>query len=122
MGLAGGAQLVAGNYAMAARADPALPAGAVAAVAAEQLRILSFGMLLAAMLLFPTGRLPSRRWWPVAWLGVVGTAAYMANEALTPGRGEPLLGYRTPSGSPGRQAWSGASGSWRSCSMRPSWP
>jgi hypothetical protein len=98
MGLAGGAQLVAGNYAMAARADPALPAGAVAAVAAEQLRILSFGMLLAAMLLFPTGRLPSRRWWPVAWLGVVGTAAYMANEAFTPGRGEPLLGYENPFG------------------------
>jgi hypothetical protein len=49
IGLAGAVQLVAGNYAMAARADPALPAGAVAALAAEELRIVGFGAELAAI-------------------------------------------------------------------------
>ena len=98
MGLAGAAQLVAGNYAMAARADPALPAGAVAALAAEELRIAGFGMLLAVMLLFPTGRLPSRRWRPVAWLALVGVVGYLAETALEPGRPELLLGYENPFG------------------------
>jgi hypothetical protein len=98
MGLAGAAQLVAGNYAMAAHADPALPAGAVAAVAAEELRIAGFGMLLAVMLLFPTGRLPSRRWRPVGWLALVGVAGYLADTALEPGRPELLLGYENPLG------------------------
>ena len=98
IGLAGACQLVAGNYAMAALADPALPAGAVAAVAAEQLRIAALGMLLAVMLLFPTGRPPSRRWWPVAWLGLAGVAGYLARTGLEPGHGEALLGYENPFG------------------------
>ena len=98
IGLAGGCQLVAGNYAMAALADLELPAGAVAAVAAEQLRIAGLGMLLAVMLLFPTGRLPSRRWWPVAWLGLAGVAGYLARTGLEPGHGEALLGYENPFG------------------------
>jgi hypothetical protein len=98
IGLAGGIQLVAGNYAMAALADPALPAGAVSAVAAEELRIAGLGMLLAVMLLFPTGRPPSRRWWAVGWLGLAGVAGYLARSALEPGRGEQLLGYENPFG------------------------
>ena len=98
IGLAGGCQLVAGNYAMAALADPELPAGAVAAMAAEQLRIAGLGMLLAVMLLFPTGRPPSRRWWPVAWLGLAGVAGYLARTGLEPGHGEALLGYENPFG------------------------
>jgi hypothetical protein len=104
IGLAGGFQLVAGNYAMAALADPALPAGAVAAVAAEQLRIAGLGMLLAVMLLFPTGRPPSRRWWLVGWLGLVGVAGYMARSGLEPGPGEQLLGYDNPFGITGAPA------------------
>jgi hypothetical protein len=98
IGLAGGIQLVAGNYAMAALADLDLPAGAVAAVAAEELRIAGLGMLLGVTLVFPTGRPPSRRWWPVAWLGLVGVAGYMARSGLEPGRGEQLLGYENPFG------------------------
>jgi hypothetical protein len=83
---------------MAALADPDLPAGAVAAMAAEQLRIAGLGMLLAVMLLFPTGRPPSRRWWPVAWLGP-------GRRGRLPGPDRPgarprraLLGYENPFG------------------------
>jgi hypothetical protein len=98
IGLAGAVQLVAGNYAMAARADPALPAGDIAAVAAEELRITGLGMVAAVMLLFPTGRLPSPRWRPVAWAGAAGLLGHLAAEGLTPGRGEQLLGYENPFG------------------------
>jgi hypothetical protein len=122
IGLAGGVQLVAGNYAMAALAAPALPAGAVAAVAAELLRIAGLGLLLAVMLVFPTGRPPSRRWWPVAWLGLAGVAGYMARSALEPGRGEQLLGYESPFGVTGAPWLLPPSACWSSCSMWPSWP
>jgi hypothetical protein len=98
IGFAAAFQLVAGSYAMAALADPEFPAGAVAAMAAEQLRIASLGMLTAVMLLFPTGRPPSPRWWPVAWLGLAGVAGSMARTGLEPGRGEELLGYENPFG------------------------
>ena len=102
IGLAGAVQLVAGNYAMAARADPALPGGDIAAVAAEELRIAGLGMVTAVMLLFPTGRLPSPRWRPVAWAGAAGLLGHLAAEGLTPGRGEQLLGYENPFGLEGR--------------------
>jgi hypothetical protein len=102
IGLAGAVQLVAGNYAMAARADPALPGGDIAAVAAEELRIAGLGMVTAVMLLFPTGRLPSPRWRPMAWAGAAGLLGHLAAEGLTPGRGEQLLGYENPFGLEGR--------------------
>jgi len=37
------------------------------------------------LLLFPNGRLPSRRWRPVAWLAVVGTAMSILGLAFRPG-------------------------------------
>jgi len=37
------------------------------------------------MLLFPTGRLPSRRWWIVAWTAVLGAALIVLADAFTPG-------------------------------------
>jgi hypothetical protein len=36
-------------------------------------------------LLFPNGRLASRRWLPVAWLGTVATVLFTASIAVTPG-------------------------------------
>jgi hypothetical protein len=104
VGLAQALQLVAGNYAMAALADRRLPAGAVAAVAAEQLRIAGLGALVAVLLLFPTGRLPSPRWKALAWLGGLGLLASMAREGLAPGHGEQLFGHENPFGLAGAPA------------------
>ncbi len=45
-------------------------------------------VLLAAVLLFllfPDGRLPSRRWWLVAWVAAVGSVLFSLGAALAPG-------------------------------------
>jgi hypothetical protein len=42
------------------------------------------------LLLFPDGRLPSRRWRPVAWLAGAGLASLILGLALAPGRFEDL--------------------------------
>jgi hypothetical protein len=47
--------------------------------------LLSLALLF---LLFPTGRLPSRRWRPVLWSVIVGSAMFYLASAVTPG---PLL-------------------------------
>jgi signal transduction histidine kinase len=39
---------------------------------------------IATFLLFPTGRLPSRRWLPVGWLGLLTTAATVTGFAIWP--------------------------------------
>ena len=103
VGLAQAVQLVAGNYAMAALTSRRLPASAAMAVVAEQLRLAGLGTLMAVLLLFPTGRPPAPRWWPVVWLGGLGLLAQLAREVLTPG-GEQLSGHENPfglSGAPG---------------------
>jgi hypothetical protein len=38
------------------------------------------------MLLFPDGRLPSRRWWIVAWTAVLGAALTALGDAFAPGQ------------------------------------
>jgi signal transduction histidine kinase len=40
--------------------------------------------LTFVLLLFPNGRLPSPRWWPVAWSAGLGLAAYTLSTALHP--------------------------------------
>src|SRR5215207_134003 len=37
------------------------------------------------LLLFPDGRLPSPRWWPVAWCAALGLIGFVAGAALQPG-------------------------------------
>jgi hypothetical protein len=85
-------------YALLAQAD-SLPAGeAMAWIASWMLPIMS-GLQVSYLMLFPTGRLPTRRWrWP-AWL----TAAYVFVEviasALSPGAYLSSLGpIRNPLG------------------------
>ena len=76
--------------------------------------------LLFARLLFPTGRLPSPRWRPVAWLAGLTTAtlpALAAFQAQLPEIGGHVL--PNPVGSPGSRTPRRA-GSATSCS--PSWP
>jgi len=50
------------------------------------------------ILLFPDGRLPSRRWRPVAWLSGAVIVLVSAGSALTPGRSQDLGVVRNPFG------------------------
>ncbi len=50
------------------------------------------------LLLFPDGRLLSRRWRPVAWCAVVGIAGLVVTTVLKPGPLEDHPGYRNPFG------------------------
>ena len=71
-------------YALLARPG-SLPAGeALAWIAAWQLPIMN-GILALYLLLFPTGRLPSRRWRPVACLTVAFVVVGVVLAALSPG-------------------------------------
>jgi hypothetical protein len=50
------------------------------------------------LLLYPTGRPPSRRWRPVVWAAVVATMLAVVASALTPGPTEYLPGVENPLG------------------------
>jgi hypothetical protein len=76
----------ASQYAIyALLAEPgSLPAGeAMAWIAAWQLPIV-VGLQVSYFLLFPTGRLPSRRWRPVAWLTVAFVSVGVILAAFSP--------------------------------------
>jgi signal transduction histidine kinase len=63
-----------------------LPGGAWAAWISSWIWLLFFAPLLTFVpLLFPDGRLASRRWRPVAWATVAGIAAGSTSAALAPG-------------------------------------
>jgi hypothetical protein len=74
-GLLGGLDHFCGEYAIYALLEQpgSLPAGQAAAWGSTWLYVPSGALLVYVTLLFPDGRLPSRRWRPVAWL--VGIAA-----------------------------------------------
>jgi hypothetical protein len=48
------------------------------------LYLLGFGPCVFVMLLFPTGKLPSRRWRPVAWAAGAGVAGWVLGCAFAP--------------------------------------
>jgi hypothetical protein len=68
-------------------ADPdRLPAGLILYGLGELGFVLSLGLLFTfVLLLFPTGRLPSRRWQPVAWTAGVALAAIAIGTMFQPG-------------------------------------
>jgi hypothetical protein len=66
---------------------------------AEWIWVPAVGLLgIYLILLFPDGRLPSRRWRPVAWLSGAVIILVSAGFALSPGPMEGLPGIRNPFG------------------------
>jgi signal transduction histidine kinase len=58
-------------------------------------------VLVAILLLFPSGHLPDRRWSYVVWLSVAGTAIVATGWALDPDTGQYFVGGRNPYAVPG---------------------
>lgn len=74
------------TYAVAALIDGrALPGAQLAAWLALWVALPAVGLFVYLVLLFPTGRLPSRRWKPVAIATGVGTLGVILPTALLPG-------------------------------------
>jgi signal transduction histidine kinase len=79
--------LFVGDYATLAVTDPgSVPFGRAAAWADRWLLVVLLCALIPLFLLFPDGRLPSRRWRPALWLTIVGPVLAVVTFALTPGR------------------------------------
>jgi hypothetical protein len=74
-----------------------LPAAEAAAWIYSWLWVPGFGFLVFFALLFPTGRLPSPRWRPFAWLSALLGAAGTVMAAISPGPGVGLS-IRNPFG------------------------
>jgi hypothetical protein len=53
-------------------------------------------VLVAILLLFPTGHLPNRRWSTVVWLSVAGSAILATGYGLDPDTGQVFVGGRNP--------------------------
>jgi two-component system, NarL family, sensor kinase len=68
-------------------ADPdRIPGGLVLHLLGQVLYVVPLlGLLPVLVLVFPTGRLPSRRWRPVLWIVAVGLALYVTSVMLKPG-------------------------------------
>ncbi|HSJ19713.1 MAG TPA: hypothetical protein VK964_03970 [Nocardioidaceae bacterium] len=68
------------------RNDPeALPGAGVAALLSTLVWVPGVGLMgTFLLLLFPNGRLPSRRWWPIAWLSGIVIASVFITLALSP--------------------------------------
>jgi hypothetical protein len=60
--------------------------------------VLALVMIPLALLLFPDGRLPDRRWRPVAWLTVAAGACLFVGVGVAPGRLDSSVGVDNPFG------------------------
>ena len=81
MGLSAGVAFAADSW---ARAMPPLPARPAAAVLATAAFLCGFIPLMMTLLVFPNGRLVSRRWRWAVWTGVVGGALIVVGNAISP--------------------------------------
>ena len=84
-------------YALLAQPD-SLPAGEALAWLAYWVWIVFIGCIVLSLLLFPNGRLPSRRWRWLAWLSVLSTIGGAVWVALSPGAIVNLGPIRNPLG------------------------
>ncbi len=85
------------TYALLTRPQ-ALPGGTAMAWLTLWIGNIGFGLITLTMLLFPTGRLPSRRWWPVFVLMATLLAIQNMLLAVTPGPIADVGGVRNPLG------------------------
>jgi hypothetical protein len=70
---------------IAADPDPIPGAPVLYLLGQVQFVVPLLGLLPVLVLVFPTGRLPSRRWRPVLWIVAAGLALYVATTMLKPG-------------------------------------
>jgi hypothetical protein len=99
LGVIGSMQLVAGQY--ATLADAADLPGRLHGMWASSLAQASVVSLITLLLLlFPTGRVPSPRWRPVAWSLVAGLGLVLITQALTPRALSDAPGETNPLGVP----------------------
>jgi hypothetical protein len=98
-GLGGAAQLATGEFAAAflAASGPSV-AVAVAAWASSAFQLVVVGLLVCLLLLFPTGRPPSRRWWVLVWVVAAGVVLFSVGAGLAPARYEDFPGVENPFG------------------------
>jgi len=85
------------DYALLVRPD-SLPGGEPAAWVAEWLLAPVFDLLALVLVLFPDGRLPSRRWRPFVWLIVINAVVAVFARAFSPGPLEEFPGTQNPLG------------------------
>lgn len=84
LGLLADLFLAFANYAMYATltAPGALPGARVAVWISNWFWAIPSGVLPIMVLLFPNGRPPTARWWPVAWLAVGATLLFAGSDAV----------------------------------------
>ena len=100
MGLLSAVALATGQYASFALLGrrEAWPGAELLGLVSSWIWVPIIGLLIFLILLFPNGRLPSRRWRPVAWLGGGVIAVGATTEALVPGPIDGLESLRNPVG------------------------
>ena len=74
----------------------ALPFAEIAAWIGVWVWVPGFVLLFVTILLFPDGRLPSRRWRPVLWVAWVGAGLALVPNAVAPGATAAWTCCRTP--------------------------
>jgi hypothetical protein len=98
-GLAAMVQVAAGEYAAAYLAASGASFGvAVAAWVSYQLQFAVIGAVGCLLVLFPTGRPPSRRWWVVVCAIAAGVVLTWVGEGLAPARYQEFPGVDNPFG------------------------
>jgi len=98
-GLVSTGGLVTEEYAAAFLAASGPSVGvAVAAWASYQFQSTIVGLLIGMLLVFPTGRPPSRRWWVLAWAIAAGVVLAWVGQGLAPARYQDFPGVENPFG------------------------
>jgi hypothetical protein len=100
VGFIGGIRLLTSEYAIHVLvAQPgSLPGGPAAAWVSSWVWVAHVGLMVFLALLFPDGRLPSRRWRPLVWIVVAAVLIGTVAVALSPGHIDGLGPIQNPLG------------------------